>query len=47
MGQLTDGVQQIPFVLRVRPVFEMPFQFPTDILFAMRAVAILSGMATT
>ncbi len=24
----------------------MPFQFPTDMLFAVRAVAILSGMAT-
>lgn len=28
-------------------VYEMPFQLPTDMLFAMRAVAILSGMATT
>ncbi len=27
-------------------VFEMPFQFPTDMLFAVRAVAILSGMAS-
>lgn len=27
-------------------VYEMPFQFPTDMLFAVRAVAILSGMAT-
>jgi predicted unusual protein kinase regulating ubiquinone biosynthesis (AarF/ABC1/UbiB family) len=50
MGQLTDGaMQQIPFVLREYRdlLFEMPFQFPTDVLFAMRAVAILSGMATT
>ncbi len=28
-------------------VYEMPFQVPTDMLFAARAVAILSGMATT
>ncbi len=28
-------------------VYEMPFQLPTDMLFAVRAVAILSGMATT
>jgi len=28
-------------------VYEMPFQLPTDMLFAGRAVAILSGMATT
>jgi len=28
-------------------VYEMPFQFPTDMLFAVRAVAILSGMATS
>lgn len=27
-------------------VYEMPFQMPTDMLFAVRAVAILSGMAT-
>ncbi len=27
-------------------VYEMPFQFPTDMLFAVRAVVILSGMAT-
>lgn len=49
MGQLTDGaMQQIPFVMREYRdlLFEMPFQFPTDILFAIRAVAILYGMAT-
>ena len=28
-------------------IYEMPFQFPADMLFAMRAVAILSGIATT
>lgn len=49
MGQLTDiALKQAEFVLREYRdiVYEMPFQFPTDILFAMRAVAILSGMAT-
>jgi predicted unusual protein kinase regulating ubiquinone biosynthesis (AarF/ABC1/UbiB family) len=50
MGQLTDvAMQQVPFLMSEYRdlLFEMPFQFPTDILFAMRAVAILSGMATT
>ncbi|MGQ9491261.1 MAG: ABC1 kinase family protein [Anaerolineae bacterium] len=50
MGQLTDiALKQAEFVLREYRdiVYEMPFQFPTDILFAIRAVAILSGMATT
>lgn len=50
IGQLTDvAMQQAPFLIReYRDIlFEMPFQFPTDILFAMRAVAILSGMATS
>lgn len=28
-------------------VYEMPFQFPTEMLFAVRAVVILSGMATS
>jgi predicted unusual protein kinase regulating ubiquinone biosynthesis (AarF/ABC1/UbiB family) len=28
-------------------IYEMPFQFPTDLLFAARAVGILSGIATT
>ncbi len=49
MGQLTDiAFKQAEFVLREYRdiVYEMPFQFPTDILFAIRAVAILSGMAT-
>lgn len=50
MGQLSDvAMQQAQFVLREYSdlIYEMPFQFPTDVLFAMRAVAILSGMATT
>jgi predicted unusual protein kinase regulating ubiquinone biosynthesis (AarF/ABC1/UbiB family) len=50
MGQLTGvAMQQAPFLMREYRdlLFEMPFQFPTDILFAIRAVAILSGMATT
>ena len=50
MGQLTGiAMQQAPSLIReYRDIlYEMPFQFPTDILFAMRAVAILSGMATT
>lgn len=49
MGQLTDvALKQAEFVLREYRdiVYEMPFQLPTDILFALRAVAILSGMAT-
>lgn len=50
MGQLTDvAMQQAQFMLReYRDIlYELPFQVPTDILFTMRAVAILSGMATT
>jgi predicted unusual protein kinase regulating ubiquinone biosynthesis (AarF/ABC1/UbiB family) len=50
IGQLTDvAMQQAPFLVREYRdlIYEMPFQFPTDVLFAMRAVAILSGMATT
>ena len=50
MGQLSDvAMQQAEFLLREYRdlIYEMPFQFPTDVLFAMRAVAILSGMATT
>lgn len=49
MGQLTDtALKQAEFVLQEYRdlIYEMPFQFPTDILFAIRAVAILSGMAT-
>ena len=50
MGQLSDvAMQQAQFLIREYRdlIYEMPFQFPTDVLFAMRAVAILSGMATT
>ena len=40
-------MQQAQIVIEYRDlVYEMPFQFPTDMLFAVRAVAILSGMAT-
>ncbi len=50
MGQLSDmAMQQAGFLIREYRdlLYDLPFQFPTDILFAMRAVAILSGMATT
>jgi len=50
MGQLSDiAMQQAESLVREYGdlVFQMPFQFPTDVLFAIRAVAILSGMATT
>jgi predicted unusual protein kinase regulating ubiquinone biosynthesis (AarF/ABC1/UbiB family) len=50
MGQLSGvAMQQAQFVMAEYRdlIYEMPFQFPTDVLFAMRAVAILSGMATT
>lgn len=50
MGQLSDvAMQQATFLMREYRdlVYDLPFQFPTDVLFAIRAVAILSGMATT
>ncbi len=50
IGQLGDVAMQQArsLVLEYRDlIYEMPFQFPTDIVFAIRAVAILSGMATT
>jgi len=50
MGQLRDvALEQAEYLLREYRdlIFEMPFQFPTDLLFAVRAVAILSGLATT
>ncbi len=50
MGQLTGvAMQQAAFLIREYRdlVYDLPFQFPTDVLFAIRAVAILSGMATT
>jgi len=50
MGQLGDvAMAQAEIIMREYRdiVFEMPFQFPTEILFVARAVGILSGMATT
>ena len=49
MGSLRDvAFEQAEMLFRnYRDVFyEMPFQFPSDMLFAMRAVGILSGIAT-
>lgn len=50
IGQLSDvAMQQATFLMREYRdlIYDLPFQFPTDVLFAVRAVAILSGMATT
>ena len=50
IGKLSDiAMQQAQAVITEYRdiVYEMPFQFPTDMLFAVRAVAILSGMATS
>jgi predicted unusual protein kinase regulating ubiquinone biosynthesis (AarF/ABC1/UbiB family) len=50
MGQLRDvAFEQAEYMFREYRdlVYEMPFQFPADMLFAMRAVAILSGLATS
>jgi predicted unusual protein kinase regulating ubiquinone biosynthesis (AarF/ABC1/UbiB family) len=50
MGQLRDvALEQADFMFREYRdlIYEMPFQFPSDMLFAMRAVAILSGLATS
>lgn len=49
IGKLSGAAMQQAqaLILEYRDlVFEMPFQFPTDMLFAVRAVAILSGMAS-
>jgi predicted unusual protein kinase regulating ubiquinone biosynthesis (AarF/ABC1/UbiB family) len=49
MGQLSDvAIHQAVFLMREYRdlIYDLPFQFPTDIMFAVRAVAILSGMAT-
>ncbi|MCX6030127.1 MAG: AarF/UbiB family protein [Chloroflexi bacterium] len=49
MGQLSDVAMEQARMLMAEYrdlVYELPFQFPTDLLFAMRAVAILSGIAT-
>ncbi len=50
IGQISElAMQQATFLMREYRdlVYDLPFQFPTDVLFAIRAVAILSGMATT
>ena len=50
MGQLSGmAMEQATFFMREYRdlIFDLPFQFPADILFAIRAVAILSGMATS
>lgn len=50
MGQLTGvAMQQATSLMNEYRdlLYDLPFQFPTDVLFAIRAVAILSGMATT
>jgi predicted unusual protein kinase regulating ubiquinone biosynthesis (AarF/ABC1/UbiB family) len=50
IGKLSDAaMEQAQIVLHEYRdiIYEMPFQFPTDMLFAVRAVAILSGMATS
>jgi predicted unusual protein kinase regulating ubiquinone biosynthesis (AarF/ABC1/UbiB family) len=50
IGKLSDAaMEQAQIVMREYRdiIYEMPFQFPTDMLFAVRAVAILSGMATS
>jgi predicted unusual protein kinase regulating ubiquinone biosynthesis (AarF/ABC1/UbiB family) len=50
IGQLSDvALAQASFLWReYRDIlFELPFQFPADMVFAVRAVAILAGMATT
>ncbi len=50
IGKLSDAaMEQAQAVIHEYRdiVYEMPFQFPTDMLFAMRAVVILSGMATS
>jgi predicted unusual protein kinase regulating ubiquinone biosynthesis (AarF/ABC1/UbiB family) len=50
LGQLSGAAmaQAEDVAIKYRDIlFEMPFQFPVEMLFAVRAVAILSGMATT
>lgn len=50
MGQLRDvAFEQAEFMFREYRdlIYDLPFQFPADMLFAVRAVAILSGLATT
>jgi predicted unusual protein kinase regulating ubiquinone biosynthesis (AarF/ABC1/UbiB family) len=50
MAQLRDvAMEEAMFFLREYRdiIYEMPFQFPTDILFVGRAMGILMGMATS
>lgn len=50
MGQLREiAFAQAEFMFREYRdlIYELPFQFPADLLFAGRAIAILSGLATT
>ncbi len=49
MGQMRDLAmsEAAYFIKEYRDiVYEMPFQFPVDLLFAFRAIGILSGMST-
>ena len=50
MGQLAEvAFEQAEYMMHEYRdiIFEMPVQFPTDVLFVARAVGILSGMATS
>ncbi len=50
MGQMKDiAEEEMRFLLHEYRdlIYEMPFQFPADVLFVVRAVGILSGMATS
>ncbi len=50
MGTLSDvAMAQAQVLIREYRdlLYELPFQFPADMLFAVRAVGILSGLATT
>ncbi|MDQ1300656.1 MAG: hypothetical protein QG637_576 [Chloroflexota bacterium] len=50
MGQLREvALEQAEYMFREYRdlIYELPFQFPADMLFTMRAVAILSGLATS
>lgn len=50
MGQIRDvALEEAEFFLREYRdiVYEMPFQFPVEVLFVGRAVGILSGIATS
>ncbi|MCB0163349.1 MAG: hypothetical protein KDI79_03920, partial [Anaerolineae bacterium] len=49
MGQVRDmaATEMNYFVREYRDlIYEAPFQFPVDLLFSLRAIGILSGMAT-